>query len=76
MQLTVKYTDVYDGAEYPRTETFDAPVPVGDIDDWAYDHIYSRSGDGRSHGESGYFAKITECPERPDLVDREFEWGI
>lgn len=77
MQLTVKFTDVYDGAEHPRTETFDVPEPPGDdIDGWAYDYIYARSGDGRSHSESGYFAKITACAVRPDLVDREFQWGI
>ncbi len=76
MQLTVKFTDVYDGTEYPRTETFDVPAPSGDIDDWAYDNVHSRSGDGRSHSESGYFAKIIGCVERPDLVNREFEWGI
>lgn len=76
MQLTVKYTDVYDGAEYPRTETFDVPAPVGDIEDWAYDHLYSRSGDGRGHGEAGYFAEVIACAERPELENRQFAWGV
>ncbi|MFA5709295.1 hypothetical protein [Mycolicibacterium sp.] len=78
MQITVKFTDVYDGTEYPRTETFDAPAPAADkdIDDWAYDNIFPRTGDGREHDESGYYAKITVCSDRPDLVGREFEWGI
>lgn len=78
MKITVRFTDVYDGAEYPRTDTFDVPAPASgeDIDDWAYDHIFPRSGDGREHEESGYFAEIKACAERPDLDGREFEWGI
>lgn len=78
MKLTVLYTDVYDGEEYPRTESVTVPAPaIGeDLDDWAYDHIHSRCGDGRDHDESGYFAEITACDERPDLVGREFEWGV
>ncbi len=78
MKLTVLFTDVYDGHEYPRTETFDAPAPpdVEDLDDWAYDNLHTRSGDGRAHHESGYFAEIKACDELPALVGREFEWGI
>lgn len=78
MELTVLFTDVYDGREHPRTETFDAPVPddIEDLDDWAYDHLHSRCGDGRNHREAGYFAEITACDELPALVSREFAWGI
>lgn len=78
MKLTVEFTDVYDGSEYKRTETFNAPNPGAgdDIDDWAYDNIYSRTGDGREHDDAGYFATIKACSERADLVGREFEWGV
>ncbi len=76
MQITVEFTDVYDGSESKRTETFDVATPSGDFDDWAYDNIYPRTGDGRAHSESGYFAKIITCATDPSLVGREFEWGI
>lgn len=76
MKVTVKLTDVYDGAEYPRTLTTDVPEPAGDVDDWAYDNLFPLSGDGRTHNEAGYFAEITDCPERVDLVGREFSWGV
>lgn len=80
MKMTILFTDVYDGTEYPRTETIDVadpPAPDADFDDWAYDEIYPNTGTANfAHDESGYFAKITECPPRPDLVGREFAWGI
>lgn len=76
MQITVKFTDVYDGQEYPRTETFDVPAPAGDLDDWADEHLRPRTGTGRDHDEAGYFAEITACSADPGLVGREFEWGI
>ena len=81
MKLTVLFTDVYDGHEYRRTETIDTPAAPADVEsadfaDWAYDNIHTRSGDGRAHHEAGYFAEITACDERTDLVGREFEWGI
>lgn len=84
MKMTVLFTDVYDGHEYPRTETIDTPPPPAgaDVDsdefaDWAYDNIRTHTGRaGQAHHESGYFAEIKECDERPDLVGHEFEWGI
>ncbi len=78
MQLTVLFTDVYEGAEYPRTESFDVPEPSVDDDDltdWADEHLYPRTGSGRPDGEAGYWAEITACPDRPELVGREFDWG-
>ncbi|KMV17549.1 hypothetical protein ACT17_14730 [Mycolicibacterium conceptionense] len=80
MRITVLITNVYDGAEYTDTVSFDAPPAPrsGDdeaMDDWAYDNIYPHTGDGREHEEAGYFAEIKACDERPDLVGREFEWG-
>mgnify|MGYP006961064787 CR=1 FL=1 len=82
MKLTVLFTDVYDGHEYRRTETIDTPAAPADVEsadfaDWAYDHIRTHTGrPGQAHHESGYFAEIKECDERPDLVGHEFEWGI
>jgi hypothetical protein len=78
MQLTVLFTDVYDGHEHTRTETFDAPAPpdLEDLDEWADEHLRPRTGDGRNHHEAGYFAEITTCDEIPDLVGEEFDWGV
>jgi len=80
MKMTVRFTDVYDGHEYPRTEVLDVTEPPAagdDLDDWAYDAIYPSTGTANfTHESSGYFAKITECDQRPDLVGHEFEWGI
>ncbi|GAS94834.1 hypothetical protein MMAG44476_22122 [Mycolicibacterium mageritense DSM 44476 = CIP 104973] len=76
MQITVDFTDLYDGSEYKRTETFDVEPPSGDLDDWAYDNIFPRTGDGRAHERAAYFATITVFADRPDLVGREFEWGL
>lgn len=76
MQLTVKFTDVYDGEEHPRTETIDVPTPTGDLDDWADDHLRPLTGDGKGTGDAGYFAEIVASPADPSLVGREFEWGV
>lgn len=76
MKLTVKFTDVYDGAEYPRTQTIDVPEPTDDLEDWADDNLRPLTGDGRQHDEAGYFAEITECLDRSDLVGHEFSWGV
>lgn len=78
MKMSVKFTDVYDGVEYPRTEEIDvaAPPESDDLDDWAYNNLFPHTGTGRDHEESGYFAEIVDCPERAALVGREFEWGI
>lgn len=76
MQLTVKYTDVYDGEECRHTETFDVPEPRDDLDEWAEENIRPRCGTSNfEHDEAGYFAEIVACPERPDLVKHEFVWG-
>ena len=82
MRITVLITNVYDGAEHPNTVTFDAPpAPRSSddeaMDDWAYENIFPRTGDGNAiNKKAGYFAEIRACEERPDLVGREFEWGI
>ncbi|BBX87968.1 hypothetical protein [Mycolicibacterium aubagnense] len=80
MQITVAFTDVYDGEEHEHTETFDVPVPSDltdsdQMDDWAGDNILPRTGDGNAvDKEAGYYAKVTECADLSDLVGREFEW--
>lgn len=76
MKVTVKFTDVYDGAEYPRTQTVDVPDPAGDLEDWAYDNLFPLTGDCRPHDEAGYFAEIIDCEEYGDLVGREFPGGV
>ncbi len=79
MQLTVEFTDVYDGEEHRREEHIDAPAPgLGeDLDQWAYAHVHPHTGDGNhTSGDAGYFAKIISCPDQSDLVGTEFEWGV
>jgi hypothetical protein len=79
MQLTVRFTDVYDGREWPRTETLDVPGPPPsdeDLEEWAEENLYPLTGDGRAHDVSGYFAEILTSPEQPHLVGREFSWGV
>lgn len=84
--MTVLFTDVYDGVEYPSTETiYVLPPPLteaGDydddeaLDDWATDAIYPLTGLGIDHEDAGYFAEITACEDYPGLVGREFAWGV
>lgn len=78
MQITVKFTEVYDGEEpSPHRETFDVPEPVADLDDWAYVYIFPRTGDGaHPSGDAGYFVEVVACDQHPELVGREFEWGV
>jgi hypothetical protein len=76
VQITVKFTDVYDGQEYPRTETFDVPAPTGDLDEWADEHLRPRTGSNVGADESGYFAEIATCSADPGLVGREFSWDV
>lgn len=81
MQMTVEFTDVYDGVERARVEVIDVPAPNASDDDglrdWSEDCLWPLTGDGKhERGEAGYFAEIRSCAERPDLVGREFAWGI
>lgn len=79
MRVTVEFNDVYDGEEHVRTEELDLPAPgrEEDLEDWAFDHIYPRTGDGNAADkDAGYFTEITACSERPELVGKEFEWGV
>ncbi len=80
MEMTVLFTDVYDGKGYPRTETIEVAAPPAsgeDIDDWADEELRPRTGATNfDHDESGYFAEIVGCAQRPDLVGREFSWDV
>jgi hypothetical protein len=58
-------------------------IPVPEVDDaedeyeeWAEEHLYPETGTGRTEGDACYFVTITRFDERPDLVGREFEWGV
>lgn len=54
-----------------------APPPESDAqayDEWAYTHIFNRTGTGRTKGNSFYDVTITKCSD-PRLVGRTFEWG-
>ncbi|MEN4460932.1 hypothetical protein ABFV47_32765 [Mycolicibacterium fortuitum] len=77
MQITVKFTDVYDGQEYPRTVTLDVPAPTDDLDEWADEYLRQHTGTGSDDAdESGYFAEILTCSADPGLVGREFSWDV
>lgn len=80
MQMTVKFTNVYDGEEHINSATVEVDTPPDvDADDelheWATDNLYPHTGDGNAVDKhAGYFAAVISCPERPDLVGKEFEW--
>lgn len=79
MQMTVEFTDVYDGDEKTRVRDIDVPAPAtgADMDDWAYDNLFPHTGDGdHPSGNAGYFADVKACKDRPELVGREFTWGL
>ena len=75
----MQFTNVYDGEEHINVCTVDVDTPPADVDDvdelfeWAEDNIWPHSGDGNAvTKDAGYFADILACPERPDLVGKEF----
>ncbi|UBV20309.1 MULTISPECIES: hypothetical protein [Mycolicibacterium] len=83
MEMTVEFNNVYGGREHPVTETItvEAPSKADEEDDflnWADENLHPHTGDGHAAADkhAGYFATIVECAERPDLVDREFTWGV
>lgn len=80
MKITVLFTDVYDGAEYPRTEVLDVPPALSGDEarsEWADEHLEQHTGIGNlTAKESGYFAEIQACAEQPELVGAEFTWGV
>lgn len=78
MWMTVQYTDVYDDEEHIRrltVEVDEPPANTDELDEWAWDNLHCHTGDGNAISQhAGYFAGIVACPERPDLVGKEFEW--
>lgn len=79
MQITVKFTDVYDGVESVHTDTVEvAPAPVGDettLREWADEVLFEHTGSGNfDHDHAGYFAEVVACGDQPDLVGETFEW--
>ncbi|WP_457180782.1 hypothetical protein [Mycobacteroides abscessus] len=78
VRLTALYTDVYNGAEYPRELTIDVEPPTEDIDEWADKYLWPHTGTGErlSGEEAGYFVKILHCEAHPELENEEFDWGL
>jgi hypothetical protein len=82
MWMTVEFTNVYDGGEHirrDRVEVDNPPVDTDDVDEWlewAEENLRPHTGDGKAESKAaGYFAAITVCTDRPELVGREFDWG-
>jgi hypothetical protein len=71
-----------DGTTIPTVATdVVVPPPPTDRDsgawvDWSYDHIFERTGTGRTDGDSWYDVKVT-ASSNPDLipVGLTFEFG-
>ncbi|MEB3023029.1 MULTISPECIES: hypothetical protein [Mycolicibacter] len=80
MRMSVMFTSVYDGAEQVRTDALDVEPPgvtEDEVAEWADEHLRPRTGEGNLTSRNpGYFAEIIECADRPDLVGREFTWGV
>lgn len=80
MKIELRIDNVYPDDTITNVRTIDVPEPevedmADNLEDWAYDHFFPETGTGREHGDAGYFVKVIACDDRPDLVDREFEWG-
>lgn len=73
--LTIEVDNVYGGETHSNVQAVAVPSPEPDIDldDWANEVLFQFTGTGRE-GYAGYFVKITECANRPELVGHEFEW--
>lgn len=82
MKATVKIESYYEnGEEFESVVDVDLEDPgkdLDDLDDWAYDELYTLTGVGPeySHLNAGYSAEILKCDTTPSLVGRKFEWGI
>jgi len=80
MLLSIKIDNVYeDGETISKTlidvEVPDPPTEPEPHEDWAYDHLFTLTGTGRTHGDAGYFVEIIAAGH-PALVGRTYEWGI
>lgn len=80
MKIELKIDNIYeDGEEITTRAGTDVPAPgEGEelLDAWAEEHLLPLTGTGKAEGDAGYFVTITACDERPDLVGREFAYGI
>lgn len=82
MKITAQFTNIYDGEQHVHDETLDVPAPTAadfddDLFDWSEDHLFPRTGDGNAADkEAAYFVVILACAACPELVGREFDWGI
>lgn len=76
----MQFTNVYDGEEHINVCTIEVDTPPADVDaddleEWAEDNLLPHTGDGHAvDQDAGYFVDIVACPDRPDLVGREFSW--
>jgi hypothetical protein len=82
MQLSIKIENVYeDGEEITEHKTLDVPVPPTFViddeahQDWAYDHIFTETGTGKTEGDAAYFVEVTASDE-PAMMGNKYEWGI
>ncbi len=82
MEITARFTNIYDDEKHVHDETFDVPAPTpsdfdDDLDEWSEDHLFPRTGDGNAiDKDAAYFVDILACDSCPELVGREFAWGI
>jgi hypothetical protein len=76
MQITAQVTCFGPGgAERTETITKDVPAPgPGTLRDWANDHLVDLYPMVFSD-QTGTKLLITACADRPDLVDRQFDWN-
>jgi hypothetical protein len=83
MKIKIEATTVYEGEDpYVVIQTVDEPSPAGlvagfpgdlDHEEWAMEYLMQYTGTGRTEGDAGYFVKVLECDDRPDLVGLEVE---
>lgn len=83
MAISVTIENVYEDGDTVETEVTGQEVPLpadedvaDDYEDWAYEHLFPLTGTGKEGGDAAYFLKVTAFDERPDMVGREFEWGL
>lgn len=84
VRLDVAVENHYDDDVVKSRESVVVPCPPLDesggldedeLEEWAYDNLFTLTGTGRHHGDAGYFVTIVESPDRMALKGREFEWG-
>ncbi|MFT4044855.1 MAG: hypothetical protein QM673_16970 [Gordonia sp. (in: high G+C Gram-positive bacteria)] len=82
MEITVRFTNVYDGGEHVHDETLVVPAPAAEdfdneFEEWSDDNLFPHTGDGNATDrDATYYADVLACASCPDLQGREFTWGI